>query len=286
MFITVEREIMNHIFEKTKIWQLLSVYLLANVLNGLLVIPIRYQFNISQDLTDELMRGLMFGVVFLWFTVLMMKNKQGIGWEFKNLRKAICIKECGGILIFNYSLSLTIGFVLLMGISIILEPSIESTIDTGGYERVISYASVLLNFVITSFLVPIVEEFMFRGVLLTRFQKKMNSKSAVMLSSVLFGITHLTLASLGATVFGICMCVVYLRTKNIMVPIVMHVVHNLILGIIGIIGVGSLGNIEVTTAMAATGTGLFAIIALVSSTYLIRKYKFFCFKSIEVKEGL
>jgi hypothetical protein len=48
---------------------------------------------------------------------------------------------------------------------------------------------------------------------------------AMLISSLLFGLFH----GFGVTqfVFGLCMCVVYLKTRNIMVPIIIHIMNNL-----------------------------------------------------------
>ena len=88
---------------------------------------------------------------------------------------------------------------------------------------------VIANFLSFSSMViiaPVLEEFLFRGLLLHRWNKKWNLKYAILLSSLLFGIVHPD--PVGATAFGIAMCVLYLRTQSLWVPIFCHAINNLV----------------------------------------------------------
>ena len=82
----------------------------------------------------------------------------------------------------------------------------------------------LLSFISICILAPIIEEFVFRGVLLHSWVNKWGLKKAVLISSLLFGLAHPNF--LGASVFGIGMCILYLRTQNILIPILCHSVNN------------------------------------------------------------
>lgn len=83
----------------------------------------------------------------------------------------------------------------------------------------------LFNVLSSVILAPVVEELLFRGVLFNRLNEKMSLILAMLISSLLFGLFH----GLGVAqfVFGLCMCVVYLKTRNIMVPIIIHIMNNL-----------------------------------------------------------
>ena len=82
----------------------------------------------------------------------------------------------------------------------------------------------LLSFFALVVLAPIVEEFLFRGYLLHRFSSKWNLRTGIILSSLIFGLIHSD--PIGAVVFGIAMCFIYLRTQSLIVPIVCHVFNN------------------------------------------------------------
>ena len=100
-------------------------------------------------------------------------------------------------------------------------------------------------FVLTWTAVPIYEEFLFRGLLLHRWSQKWGVTRGVIFSSLVFGVLHFDL--LGAFVFGCVMCVLYLRTKTLLVPILAHALNNFIAGAPGL--VDAMSGVEPTDAL-------------------------------------
>lgn len=73
-------------------------------------------------------------------------------------------------------------------------------------------------------LAPIVEEIVFRGYLLNRWTHKFGALPAVILSSLLFAVLHPDI--LGAFVFAVFMCLIYMRTGSLLAVIVVHMGNN------------------------------------------------------------
>ena len=74
---------------------------------------------------------------------------------------------------------------------------------------------------------PIAEEFIFRGFLLNRLIKKTNIWIGILISSAAFAAFHLDYKILISTfLFGIIASLLYLRTRNLLVPILIHMFHN------------------------------------------------------------
>ncbi len=71
---------------------------------------------------------------------------------------------------------------------------------------------------------PVVEELIFRGLLLERWAVKWRLGTAVVVQAVFFGILHVD--PIGAGVFGVALALMYLRTRTLWVPIVMHAANN------------------------------------------------------------
>jgi membrane protease YdiL (CAAX protease family) len=83
----------------------------------------------------------------------------------------------------------------------------------------------LLSFLSLVVFAPLVEEFAFRGILLHRWGEKYGVQTAIVLSSLLFGIAHPD--PIGAAAFGVAMCILYLKTRTLWVPIFCHALTNL-----------------------------------------------------------
>ena len=88
----------------------------------------------------------------------------------------------------------------------------------------------LLNFLALVVLAPVIEEVAFRGVLMHRWTHKYGMKNAIFFSSILFGMAHPD--QIGAIAFGVAMCVLYLKTQTLIVPIICHAANNLVVWLI------------------------------------------------------
>lgn len=84
---------------------------------------------------------------------------------------------------------------------------------------------VLLHTLISA---PIVEEWVFRGLVFDRMKKGMPVVAAMIISSVLFGVLHGNLVwAAYATVLGILLTWVFCRTKSLLASILFHFTYNL-----------------------------------------------------------
>ena len=82
----------------------------------------------------------------------------------------------------------------------------------------------VLNFLDIVLIAPLLEEFFFRGILLTRWTVKWNVVKAVIVSSVIFAVLHTDL--IGSFCFGCVMAIFYIRTKSLFIPTSVHIANN------------------------------------------------------------
>jgi len=73
---------------------------------------------------------------------------------------------------------------------------------------------------------PVVEELVFRGILLQRWGAKWGVRAGIVVSSILFGALHPN-NPIGLTLFGLVMGLLYVRTQSLWVPIACHALNNL-----------------------------------------------------------
>lgn len=75
---------------------------------------------------------------------------------------------------------------------------------------------------------PILEEFLFRGIILDGLLRKYSVYTSIILSSFLFGLVHLNLWQfVAAFVIGCFAGWVYYKTRNLFLPILIHLTNNL-----------------------------------------------------------
>lgn len=76
---------------------------------------------------------------------------------------------------------------------------------------------------------PITEELLLRGIVLGAFKDRLKPWVANLITAVLFGVMHLNLIQgVYAIVLGLILGYIYIRTKNLVYPILLHILLNLL----------------------------------------------------------
>jgi hypothetical protein len=143
---------------------------------------------------------------------------------------------------------------------------------TANMQPVVTMSAWVMQFLVAAVLAPIVEETLFRGLLLQRWATKWGTRRAVIVSSALFAVGHVEL--LGHFVFGLVMCALYLRTRSLWVPIATHALNN------GLVTIGTLAAVlqparpeEAMTLQTLRGQWWVGIVALVAGVVLLEWYR-------------
>jgi membrane protease YdiL (CAAX protease family) len=116
-------------------------------------------------------------------------------------------------------------------------------------------------------LAPVAEELLFRGLLHRGLRRRLRIVPATALSSVLFAVVHVDvalsqpLALVGLTLVGVILAVAYERTGSLIVPVVIHAVHNAVT----ITAVVVSTRLDLDLVGAGIGAGIGAGLVLVGS---------------------
>lgn len=130
-----------------------------------------------------------------------------------------------------WSVCLTLG--VAMGLSALLSIlfhflSVEDKVYSG-VDAIIGTAPALIQLLSVAVAAPLSEELMFRAIMLNRLRSKMPTWLAIVLSSLLFGLTHGNLTQfIHAGLLGIVLGYVYVRSGSLLVPILCHLANNLL----------------------------------------------------------
>lgn len=104
-----------------------------------------------------------------------------------------------------------------------------SSVATNLTDKATDWVGVVLLVVIVGIGAPIVEELFFRGLLLRALERRYGTVAAVILSAVVFGVTHFELLQLPAlTAFGIVLALLAVRTRRLGPGIAAHAAFNLV----------------------------------------------------------
>jgi uncharacterized protein len=87
--------------------------------------------------------------------------------------------------------------------------------------------ALLLFFLTAAVAAPLFEEFLFRGFLLPSLTRYLPTWGSIGISGLIFGVAHLSLSEiLPLTTLGILLGTVYVRTRNLLAPMLLHSLWN------------------------------------------------------------
>ena len=124
-------------------------------------------------------------------------------------------------------ISICTAFIILATFAAINEDLYYSYLELG--ERLSwpaeSPAIVHILMVISAVvLAPVVEEYIFRGILLSSWTVKWGATRAIIISSFIFAIFHID--PVGAFVAGVALCLIYFHTGSLLLVIFIHMINN------------------------------------------------------------
>jgi len=96
-----------------------------------------------------------------------------------------------------------------------------------------SKIDTIMYYIAISILIPVVEEIVFRGIILGEFLSTMRAPAAVILSSIVFGSMHIQPIQIGyAFMCGLVLGSVYLFSNSIYLSTLIHCIFNVIGGVL------------------------------------------------------
>lgn len=164
----------------------------------------------------------------LLFFVWELRGTTGLSNNVKN----VFAKKTRNEILYVFAVNLTFAFIFTCVISIldimmgIYDPGWVSVLDIDSVD--VSTGTFVLSSIVTIIFAPLLEELMFRGVLFNRLKIRIGFLPAMLVSSFIFAIGHDFGGITSAFLFGICMCILYMKTDNILVPMSVHFINNLV----------------------------------------------------------
>lgn len=242
------------------------LYLLASILLG-------EYLGLTLWGEDHQVSGLITGRI-LWVILFYLFMKKYYKEPFKRFQTKMTSGGEGYLIILFPMFFITTylfytGFITLFPLNdIVLKEALGARLNDGSSLKGLIFLIVIIA--------PVVEEILFRGFLLRGFTARYGAKWAILLSAILFSLIHMNPAQMPNTfILGLVLGAIMLRTGNILIPILYHILNNSIPAI-GLVyasnhsdKIDALGSetldISIFTAIAAIVFGLLFL-------YLILKW--------------
>lgn len=160
-------------------------------------------------------------------TILYYLNQASVTDEKLNWRAVLTVsgrKDLAGCFISQLLISVG-AYQLVTGFIYQLNPNFLNTLITNSQIESTNPIDMAISFFCVALLVPISEELLFRGIILSHLRQSRGVTQAIIISSLLFGVLH-GLDFIGATVFGYLCGWLYEKYKNLWIPIFLHGINN------------------------------------------------------------
>ena len=208
-------------FNEVKIISSVAVYILINFFVMLVA------FFINEDILDsdidslQLISDILF-ILFLFYKFRVTFRK--LGNLIRDFIEKLNMKEIINVVFTQICIS--IGTTLLiLAVFCIIDIDTANSLNSASNEV---FKNTLISFIVTVIGAPIVEELLFRVVFFKRLSRIFDVYVGMVISSILFGLLHVELAVVGAVIFGIANCILYLKYRNILIPMTVHFLNNLL----------------------------------------------------------
>ena len=201
-----------------RIRDLIVGIIITGIITGILTVIFP---EISES--DELFFIVLFLIGALMF-VWALRGTRGLDQNIENIFEENNRKE----LLYVFAVNLLFAFLftfLISSIDIMASLNDPTWISTGVDTVDIDSSVVILDAIGAIIFAPIVEELVFRGVLFNRLKIRTGIIPAMIISSVIFGLGHEFGGITSAILFGICMCILYTKTDNILIPMSVHILY-------------------------------------------------------------
>ena len=188
--------------------------------------------SVDAESGEILLQSLAF-LPILWFLSLVFNKKLMLRDFFNRRTTPFTVTQYFSVilLIFTVSIGLEglVSFVLTWLSPTYVESVVAEPILDGGTAQ-----RNLVTIILAVLIGPLMEEIVFRGLIFQRLAIRFGLSSAILTSSIIFGLLHFE-SFLGAAVFGMFMCFLFYHTKNLLIPVLVHILNNVVAVIIDVV---------------------------------------------------
>lgn len=178
--------------------------------------------KVAESLGQSQPAAIMMTIVGLLFLLLVFKLKKT---KIKEYIKIKSINFEKSLIYFCYGIGFQI-FAIIGNIIFMQFYNIEKSSKV--LTEVIKSGNTFLSLFIVIIIAPIVEEFLFRGMIFTKLKNHLNTKIAIFIQALLFSLIHFNMAQMVPTfLLGLFLGFCYLKFENLLSVIVIHLSFNI-----------------------------------------------------------
>jgi membrane protease YdiL (CAAX protease family) len=194
-------------------WRVLGTIILFQLLFGIIVKP--FETTFGKELTSLISYVLTMGITFVIIHLKRLNRQETSNYDFGIGSIKIILLLCFA------TVAIQIGIIVPITSQIPM-PDIMQKILLDNESSTVVY-----SFITIVIAAPILEELIFRGIILNGLLKSYSPLKSIIISSLLFGLVHLNpWQFIGASIIGILTGWVYFKTNKLTLSIIIHMTNN------------------------------------------------------------
>lgn len=140
-------------------------------------------------------------------------------------------------------------------------PILKETMQNYGEQSIqLMEGNMIFNAIVLALIVPILEEFVFRVLPLNKMVPRISPVIAIILTSVIFGISHGHIVwAIYTFIFGVVLAMIFLKYKSSIANIIIHSVFNFTSVVLAILPIEVESTITTFAVIAVIGAAILAI---------------------------
>ncbi|AQQ52197.1 CPBP family intramembrane glutamic endopeptidase [Planococcus lenghuensis] len=210
-------------------WEMKTRYLILYNILAIIVMVVAllfidsYLFTVSDDAVNTIFMAILYIIVpVLYFGYYFRKQNRPVQGILFTAGMKEWIPRLAVLVFILIAFSLSVFWLQLAALMPIAPWLVELFMEP--VPMTTSPGFLVLEILFLAVIGPIAEEFMFRGVLLNRMIRKTSMWGGILISSILFGVLHADV--LGAFMFGVITSLLFIKTRNLLVPVMLHIFNN------------------------------------------------------------
>jgi uncharacterized protein len=170
-------------------------------------------------------------MIFVWYVIKEFK-RANINYRFiLGSLKEVDFKLVVVLTTMKFFFAWGMYFTTLYGLSFIFPNYVENQINDQSFTTVVGCVSYQVG---ALFFAPLMEELIYRGIVLQKFALKKDIFQGLIISAIAFTLMHFRFDVIPLFITGIIYALLYLKTKQLAMPILCHFLYNLIVGVTNI----------------------------------------------------
>jgi uncharacterized protein len=138
-------------------------------------------------------------------------------------KNPINLKLIAAITVIDFGFNSGLNSIILYNLSFAFPSYVESFLNERTFTNI---PEIIYTSISVIFLAPVLEELIFRGVILQKWATKWSVTKGALVSSMLFALVHFRFDILQLFLIGIIFSILYFKSRSLISPILCHLFYN------------------------------------------------------------